>query len=196
MPPWADAGMQSTWHIADPQLMVILRDAVLGRAFGMGGEEAVGPIILFLEDLGRESLRVLEHSHPTEGIQCPVCELFTLTKVEPLMSLGEGRPRGPGWLAGHPCPGPTHPISFCSPHRATLARWASREWPASLDPRYRFLLHIVPVGVPSIYLVCPFIHLLLQQVFHKHVQWWAGKERESGTDTLVPQNSYSSRPGF
>lgn len=41
---------------------VILRGTVLGRAFGTCGEGSVGPLILFLEDLGWEILSVLEHS--------------------------------------------------------------------------------------------------------------------------------------
>lgn len=77
---------------------------------------------------------------------------------------GKRQARGPRWLAGHPCPGPSCPISCCSPHRVTLVKWASQEWLASLDPRYRSPLHTVPTGVPSIHLL---VHLFMYS-FNKY----------------------------
>lgn len=73
---------------------------------------------------------------------------------------------GPGKVPGGQ-PG-THVLlpssqPFCSPHRVTLARWASREWPASLGPRYgphsALFLGRGGVKVPSIYpFISSFIH--------------------------------------
>lgn len=98
---------------------------------------------------------------------------------------------GPGcWVtARHPWAGPTLSLS-CSPHRVTLARWASQEWLASSDPRYRVPFDTVPLGALSIYLP---VHLFVCQTFLRHFPCgWPTAESPAS----CPRDSHSSQPGF
>lgn len=196
-PPWADGGTCTPGgsHRA-PGTWLALRNGVtvtgsfLHRAFGVCGLGRVCRSFHSLPGTPRtgdpecsrtflmESLGWPPLSHLADGTgSCPLsqaelvsnlsCSRHLIARGGWPMSPGGSRAGGPGRPARHPCPSPTHPLSSLSPLRVTPARWASQEWPASSDPRYRFPLHPVPVGVPSTHL-CG--HLFIQQRFLEHLQ--------------------------